>query len=139
MVSPVVLEEDVVYKGFVLSLTACDLGLQIDDCNVTPMSLEDGIYIIKYSVSPNEYVYAEYNHLRITSAMIKLNEFYCDIEVSACEPSAKTKEKLLKANLIESYLKAAKAKVEYCHEPQKGIEIYRYAIKMINKLLCVNC
>jgi hypothetical protein len=37
------------------------------------------------------------------------------------------------------YLEAAKAKVEFCHDPQKGMTLYNYALKMLNKLDCVNC
>jgi hypothetical protein len=37
------------------------------------------------------------------------------------------------------YLEAAKAKVEFCHEAQKGMTLYNYAIKLLNKIDCVNC
>jgi hypothetical protein len=40
---------------------------------------------------------------------------------------------------IKSYLEAAKAKVEDCHEPKKGMMLYDYAVKLLNKMDCVNC
>lgn len=139
MVSPVVLGEEMLYKGFILNLTACDLGLQVNDCDTDPMTLEDGIYIIKYSLSPNEYVYVEYNHLRITNALNKIQEIYCELDLGYCEPSKVIKDKLRKLEMIEQYLKAAKAKVEFCHEPEKGINLYRYGLKLLNDMLCLTC
>ncbi len=99
----------------------------------------DGIYIIKYSVSPNDLVYVEYNHLRITKALTRYNKAMCDLDLAACDPPAKVKEKLDKLMMIRMYLDAAKAKVEFCHEPQKGMTLYNYAIKLLNKLECINC
>ena len=37
------------------------------------------------------------------------------------------------------YLDAAKAKVEFCLEPQKGMTLYNYAIKLLNKFDCKTC
>ena len=42
------------------------------------------------------------------------------------------------AKLFEAY-DYQKAKVEFCHDPQKGMTLYNYALKMLNKLDCVNC
>jgi hypothetical protein len=61
------------------------------------------------------------------------------LELAACEPSAKIKKKLDKLIEIKSYLDAAKAKVEYCHEPDKGMTLYNYAIKLLDKLECKTC
>jgi hypothetical protein len=128
-----------VTSGFSLILTACDLQLQSTGCGETYAPLPDGIYIIKYSVSPNDLVYVEYNHLRITQALIRYNKALCDLDIAACEPPAKIKQKLEKLRMIKMYLEAAKAKVEYCHESQKGMSLYNYAIKLLNKFDCINC
>lgn len=128
-----------VTSGFSLILTACDLQLQTTGCGETYAPLPDGIYIIKYSVSPNDLVYVEYNHLRITQALIRYNKALCDLDIAACEPPAKIKQKLEKLRMIKMYLEAAKAKVEYCHESQKGMSLYNYAIKLLNKFDCINC
>ena len=37
------------------------------------------------------------------------------------------------------YLEAAKAKVETCHEPKKGMTLYNYAMKQLNKFTCSSC
>lgn len=129
-----------VTEGFNLTVTACDLGLQTTGCDTSDYAnLPDGVYIIKYSVSPNEFVYVEYNHMRITQALNKLKNILCQLDVSDCEPSARVEEKLNKLRKIKMYLESAVAKVEYCSEPDKGMRIYKYALKLLNKMDCINC
>lgn len=128
-----------VTAGFNEPLTACQLGLQSVDCGSTYVDLPDGVYIIKYSVSPNDIVYVEYNHLRITQALNKYNAVMCNLDLAGCEPTAKTKNDLQELRLIKMYLDAAKAKVEYCLEPHKGMTIYNYALKLLSKFECKNC
>ena len=122
--------------GFIFNLTACDLALQTADCGTTYWDLPDGIYIIKYSVAPNQYVYVEYNHLRITKALNIINAILCDLDVAACDPPEKVKAKYKELDFIYWTLLAAKAKVETCHNPQAGMNLYNYAIKLLDKLNC---
>ena len=125
--------------GFMLNLTACDLELQFNNCGSQFSAFPDGIYVIKYSVAPNDEVYVEYNHLRITQASIKYEKVMCDIDVAACEPTKEITKKLEQLRLIKMYLEAAKAKVETCHEPKKGMELYNYAMKLLSKFECNSC
>jgi hypothetical protein len=90
-------------------------------------------------VSPNETVYVEYNHMRITQALNKYYNVLCDVDAAACDPPFKIKQKLEELRLIFMYLQAAKGKVEFCHEPQKGMSLYNYALKLLNKMNCTNC
>ena len=122
-----------------ITLTACDLQLQTADCGTKYANIPDGIYIIKYSVSPNDDVYVEYNHLRITQALNRYYNILCRVDVADCDPPFKDKQKLQELGLIKMYLEAAKGKVEFCHEPQKGMSLYNYAWKLLNKMDCVNC
>lgn len=124
---------------FVETITACDLQLQTVDCGSVAVDIPDGVYIIKYSVSPNETVYVEYNHMRITQALNKYYNVLCDVDANACDPPVEIKKKLEHLRLIKMYLEAAKSKVEYCHEPQKGMSLYNYALKLLNKMTCTNC
>lgn len=128
-----------VTPNFAETLTACDLQLQSSDCGTQYVNIPDGIYIIKYSVEPKEQVYVEYNHMRITQALNKYYNILCDIDANACDPPLKIKQKLEELRLIKMYLEAAKAKVEFCHEPQKGMSLYNYAMKLMNKLTCETC
>ena len=125
--------------GFILNLTACDLEIQSNNCGTTYSDLPDGIYSIKYSVSPNEHVYVEYNHLRITKALHKYQAILCDLDLAACDPPTSVKDKLNQLRLIKMYLDAAKAQVEYCLHAQKGMELYNYAMKLLDKMNCSTC
>lgn len=136
---PVNFDQSQIDPGFSLNLTACDLDLQTTGCGTKYQDLPDGIYILKYSVSPNDLVYVEYNHLRITKALIKIQKIYCDLDLAACDPPESVKAKLDQLRLAESYLKAAKAMVEYCLQPKKGMELYRYSIKLLDKITCKTC
>lgn len=126
-------------ENFVDTITACDLGLQTTDCGTVNVDIPDGVYVIKYSVSPNETVYVEYNHMRITQALNKYYNVLCDVDAAACDPPFKIKQRLEELRLIFMYLQAAKGKVEFCHEPQKGMSLYNYAMKLLNKMTCTNC
>lgn len=137
---PVSFDDTKISPGFMLNLTACDLELQIKQCGTVYDSLPDGIYIIKYSVSPNEFVYVEYNHLRITNALYIIQCILCSLDLGTCDPPESIKEKMDTLNKIRIYLSAAKAHVEFCHNPHKGMELYRYAVKLLNILACgTNC
>lgn len=133
------LGEDAVAPGFILNLTACDLEVQIDNCGTEFNTLPDGIYILKWSVSPNDLVFVEYNHLRITQALHLYNGILCELDMGACEPDTKLDKQLRDLHKIKMFLDAAKAEVEICHHPKKGMELYRYAIKLLGKFECRSC
>lgn len=136
---PTEFKEPVIEPGFILNLTSCDLEVQTAGCGTTLADLSDGIYIIRYSVSPNDAVYVEYNHLRITGALWKYYNLLCDLDVAACDPPASVKQKLDKLNMIKMYLDAAKSLVEFCHEAKKGMDIFNYAVKLLDKMDCKTC
>lgn len=125
--------------GFIRHLTACDLEVQTTNCGTTYNCLPDGIYVIRYSVSPNDIIYVEYNHLRITQAMKMYQKHLCNLELEACAPSKNKSVKLDELREIKSYLDAAKATVEFCHKPAKGMELYNYALKRLKALDCLSC
>lgn len=137
--TPVQFTDQQIQPGFSLNLTACNLQIQNAGCGTTYTDLPDGIYIIKYSVAPNEIVYVEYNHLRVTAALNKIQSVYCGLDLGTCDPPAKKKETLEKIRLIQQYIKSAKALVEYCHQPSKGMDQYNYAMKLLSKLTCSTC
>lgn len=135
----VVFNDAEIAPKFSLNLTACDLEVQTLNCGSSYNALPDGIYILKYSVSPNEQIYVEYNHLRRTKALTAYNEALCDLDVAACAPDAETDKKLRELQLIKMYLDTAKASVEICHNPKRGMEIYSYAMKLLSKFGCLTC
>lgn len=122
--------------GFSLNLTACNLEVQSSNCGTEFKALPDGIYVLRYSVSPNDQVYVEYNHLRTTQLRNKVEKAYCNLELAACDPTEEIVAKLDLLREIESYIKAATAKVETCHDPKKGMQLYTYAKKLLAKFDC---
>lgn len=120
--------------AFLENINACQLGLQTTNCGNFYNEFADGVYVVRYSVSPNDVVYVEYNHLRVTKALNIINELLCCLDVDGCEPQGDLKEKLKEIQLLQTLLKAAKAKVEYCHNPGQGMSIYNYVLGRLKKL-----
>lgn len=132
---PAVLE-----PGFVKNFSTSDLGITTADS--VPQAFPDGLYTIKYSVSPNETVYVEYYHLRTTQLMNRYYKEVCKIQLQACEPTAEQHQKMHDLRYIKMYIDAAKSKAEYCHSPIQAIEMYQYAEQLLAKYLtgcCVSC
>lgn len=121
-----------------ITLTACNLDLQTEDCGEQYVNIPDGIYVIKYSVSPNEYVYVEYNHLRISKALNLYKEKLCELSTNCQDLITKT-TKFNKLQEIRLLLDAAKAKVEVCHLPSEGMVIYNHALTLLKKMDCKTC
>jgi len=125
-----------VNKGFDMCLTACILALQTLNCGTSQDKIPDGIYIVKYSVSPNSKVYVEYNHLRVTRLLTTYYEVLCDLEVQACQPDSDKQELLSEMSFIKTLIDAAVANVEYCQSPAQGMQLYNYAKNRLNKIAC---
>jgi hypothetical protein len=131
-----------VTPGFDLNLAGCDLQTQTSDCGNKNVALPDGVYIIRYSLSPNDKVFVEYNHLRTTAFMNLYNEVLCGLNLAACEPSSEKEDLISEVNYLRVLIDSAKAQVEYCINPKKGMEMYNYALKRLRKILCIttaNC
>jgi hypothetical protein len=126
--------------GFVKNFSSTDLGLTAENQDV--IAFPDGLYTIRYSVSPNETVYVQYYHLRTTRLMNMYYKEICKIQLQACEPTAEQHQKMHDLRYIKMYIDAAKAKAEYCHAPLQAVEMYEYAETLLSKYLtgcCVSC
>jgi hypothetical protein len=130
---PVLIKVD---NGFDMCLTACTLALQTDNCGTTQAQIPDGIYIIKYSVSPNSKVYVEYNHLRVTKLLTTYYEVLCDLNVQPCQPDINKQELLSEMYYIKTMIDAAVSNVEYCQSSAQGMQLYNYAKQRLNKVSC---
>jgi hypothetical protein len=131
--------QDDITHGFSLVMNGCDLEIQTSDCGTKNVSLPDGIYVLKYSVSPNDIIYVEYNHLRITQLLNTYKSVLCDLDLADCAPSIETSKKLAELAKIRTYIDAAKSNVETCHNPKKGMELYSYAKKLLANFNCSGC
>lgn len=124
-----------VTPGFHLVLNACNIGmLSPTGCADFAPNLVDGIYHLRYSVSPNDKVYVEYDLLRIVHAWNGLNEVLCDLRLHCNLPDAELEYNVQQCAFIREYLIAAKTLVEDKHEPENGINIYRFAVELTEKL-----
>lgn len=122
--------------GFTENLNACILGIQVYNCGVQFNPIPDGIYVIRLSYSPNDKVYVEYNHLRITCALNQINKILCCLDLKDCEPIEPTKSQIRELQDLWMMLKGAKSNVEYCHHPKKGMAMYNYVVGRLDKLAC---
>lgn len=122
-----------------LNLTACSLGLQTTSCSSSRAAIKDGIYIIKYSVSPNDKVYVEYNHLRVTEILTSYYKKLCELDVQPCQPSSEFQQVMAEMKYIRTLIDAAVAKVEYCQSPNEGLELYNFAKAKLKKITCDVC
>jgi hypothetical protein len=123
-------------KDFDLCLTACSLAIQKLNCRTIQQEIPDGIYIVKYSVSPNSKVYVEYNHLRVTRLLTKYYEVLCDLNIQACQPQSSKQDLLAQMGNIKIMIDAAIANVEYSQSPVQGMQLYNYAKEALNKIIC---
>lgn len=136
-VQPVEIEVD---RDFRRKETSCTLQLHQQGCPDSIRPIPDGVYVIRYSVSPNDKVFVEYNHLRMTGIWNRYFEKLGTLHLGDCTPGEELKTTLKEFQLIRSFLEAAKAKVEYSHEPMKGMELFQYAERLLNKHSnCTSC
>jgi hypothetical protein len=122
-----------VASGFEYSLTGCLIGVQTTDCNSIAQTLPDGAYTVKYSVSPNDKVFVEYNFLNTCAFLNRYYTYLCQIELAACEPQPDVRAQLDELRLIKSFHDAAKAKIEQCNDVTAGMELFNYARKRLDR------
>jgi hypothetical protein len=120
--------------AFIENITLCELGIQTTNCDNYNNNFSDGVYVVRYSVAPNDLVYVEYNHLRITNALNLMNNLLCCIDIPDCAPQGKIKETLKEIHILDAMLKGAKAKVEYCQKPNHGTNMLAYVNERLKKL-----
>ncbi len=97
--------------------------------------LPDGIYIIKYSVKPNNKSYVEYNHLRNTSQMLSFNrEIYELFSNRAIMSKREFQQRRESLTWIKELIDAAKVLVEDYQRVVDGVGLYNEANTLLTKL-----
>jgi len=129
-----------VNPGFMFNVNAKDLELQLQT-DIAMMALPDGVYTIRYSVSPNNIVHVSYYHLRATKIM---NEYYAvlgTLVIDECDSACHLHkdEKLSALRQIKMYIESAIAKVEVMHATQEGIDMLTFAQRQLNKYRYKHC
>lgn len=134
--------ETVIAPNFNIALTAFNLKLQANQSNLG--ELPDGVYNIHYSINPNEKIFVIYNHLRDCKTRAKYYDKLCALDLEGCVNELEEQEKKKnyeKLKEIDFYLTAAKAYVEECEAVERGMELFKYANKLLAKLnlKCKHC
>lgn len=131
-------------NNFRLILNACSLGVASPGgCSNMCPNIPDGVYGIYYSVSPNTDVYVGYQYMRIVSGINRLNKFLCKLQLPNCLPGQELTYELNNITLIRNYLISAQTNVNELHNITDGINQYRFAIELMNKMetrkpYCIN-
>lgn len=124
-----------VSRGFRSVLNACTVGiLPGSSCGDSCPALPDGLYNVRYSVSPNDTVFVEYYHMRTTRAMNRYHNLLCHLDLQCCLPDQETQYQLQELDIIHNFILSAKVTAENCHHPQDAINQLRYANHLIDKL-----
>jgi hypothetical protein len=127
--------------GFDRLLNASNLGISVTTDPSTLSNLPDGVWIVRLTVengSTSQWV--EYNHLRQVCLLRDYYKALCTLNFYPCDTldvdlEAKRKE----LQIIKSYIDAAKAKVEWCNAPVEGMELYKYAQKLLANFSLEKC
>lgn len=126
---------------FELFLNACQIGIQILGCDDTCPVIQDGIYHIRYSVSPNSLVFVEYNMFRTIHFVNKWYKTLCWVNDIPAAPMNDTLVLIRELQLIQAQVLTARHLCEDLHDYEVSMEMYRYAYKRLQDLSrgCSTC
>lgn len=113
-----------IYNSNTLSLTcgACDLA-----------DLPDGIWYIRYSISPAATNFVERSFIRMDKLKSRLEEIFLCTDITECDGNVKW-EKLNSIDQIEVFINGAIAAANQCNNIL-AIKLYNVADKMITNFL----
>lgn len=123
------------YSGFKLVLNACTLGIApVNGCVDCCPDIPDGLYNVRYSISPNDQVYVEYKILRIVQAWNRYMEMLCRVGLTPCLPDQDVQVQLRDLDTVRNYLLSAKVTVENQHQFADGMSQYWFAVEIMDKM-----
>ncbi len=127
---------DPLISGFRLTMNSCTLGITpAGQCTDILPNLEDGVWNIRYSVSPNDLVWVEYKYMRTVKAMNRYYNLLCQLGLPCCLPDQETIYIIQELDIIRNFILSAKATVEGCdHDVTAGINQLRYANFLMDKM-----
>lgn len=121
-----------VAKDFSLALNSSNLRYKKASENVELIALPDGIYEIKQSIKPNLFTVSHYYHLRTTAIENRLKREMKKLRSNECKLDRD--EYIANRDAlrdIDEYIIAAKWSVEECGDKTEGIELYKFADKLL--------
>lgn len=103
--------------------------------------LPDGIYHIKYSISPNTDLFVEYDYFRTVKLREKFSRIACGLLDKKRDYTVREFDEIKQEILwIDQLIDASKYKVEICDESEKGIHLYNEAGHLLEKYIsCLTC
>ena len=103
--------------------------------------LPDGTYRIKYSISPNDQLFVEYDYFRTVKLMEKYSKIVCGLLDKKRDYTVREFDDIKQEILwIYQLIQSSKFKVEICNDCDKGIELYNEASHLLNKYVaCLIC
>lgn len=125
--------------GFALNLNACMFGIQTENCGLKQYPLPDGIYLIDYSVAPNDLLSFTQHIFRTVSAKLRLKGLYAKLNLGPCEPTGELKARFDALDRIDRFLKVAKIKAEIEGDCAGAMRLYEYAVALMEKVDCKTC
>lgn len=124
---------------FNIAFNSSSLGLARVSKYIDLAELPDGVYKLRYSIAPNDKVWVEYEILRNQQQFRRYFELYCRLKLNNLDPNRDQNKSLKQLLDLKQELDAAKIEVEVCGNPDKGMEIYRYVAKQLDKLGAGHC
>ncbi len=122
-------------KGFRLVLSACTIGIvSPGGCATGLPALPDGIWDIRYSVSPNDGVFVSYKILRVVKALNRYMNLLGKLRLPTSLPTQELIYQLQQLDLIYNFILSAKVTVEDFHIYDDGINQLRYAESLMDKM-----
>lgn len=114
--------------------TSADLGITPTGVN---QPLPDGIYRLKYSVSPAYINFVEKSILRIDKLQEKFDNAFLQLNMMECDRALKTQSSV-QLNTINFFIQGAIASANNCSEIE-STTLYNQADNMLNNFLKSNC
>jgi len=126
---------------FNTSFNTASLGLLLRSSVSATLPLPDGVYNIKYSVKPNQFLMVEYNLFRNCQLLMKWKVEACKLRAAKHNLTRAQFESYLKElNNIKEDIDASKYMVEEFNDIQRGTDMYNESyesLKRYTKNLCL--
>ena len=119
-----------VYNSMSLNITCSDV-----DCDL--IDLPDGIYYVKYSITPAYRYFVNKSFLRINKLQEKFDKVYLKLDFMQCDQAIK-EEDLEVLNTIEIYMNGAVAAANNCLDTL-AMKLYQKASQYIDDFVNHRC
>lgn len=125
------------YKAVIVEFTPRSLNLFDSEAlgitcdGETKVKIPDGLYTIKYTITPAYTYYVEKTFFKVDNLLEHLDALFIGLDLTACDDSLNEKD-TRKLNEINMYIQFAIACANKCANSY-AIDSYQKAVKLINK------